>query len=247
MNDFQIPATNRAFFSRLGRQSFVLLLFVRPSVCPYGSKSLTLTIKLENISSNVTKWQSLLYDSPSPPWSPVDKYWGARVLPESRKKLQERVLFLVCVDWLPVTSTLERPVSPPPTPAAAGGMAVGTPHWSVLQVAAVLRRGARGMHNIDRLAIIPAAWGGRDETILFWRERGSRARCFQNERLYSTTPLPSRSPARVKTTSLPIMFQHFSLKNTLQYLEKANSPAHICGSLFVMRAPVVISWIGTRL
>jgi hypothetical protein len=31
---------------------------------------------------------------------------------------------------------------------------------------------------------------GRNETILFWRERGSRARCFQNERLYSpTSPL----------------------------------------------------------
>jgi len=183
--------------------------------------------------------------APPPPWSPVDKYWGARVLPERWKKLQERVLFLVCVDWLPVTSTLERPVSPPPTPAA-GGMAVGTRIDPVLQVSAVLRRGARGMHNIDRLAIIPAAWGGRDETILFWRERGSRARCFQNERLYSTTPLPSRSPARVKTTPLPIMFQHFSLKNTLQYLEKANSPAHICRSLFVMCAPVVISWIRPR-
>ena len=114
---------------------------------------------------------------------------------------------------------LERPVSPPPTPAA-GGMAVGTRIDPVLQVAAALRRGARGMHNIDRLAIIPAAWGRRDETILFWRERGSKACCFQNERLYSPTPPPSRFPARVKTTPLPFMFQHFSLKNALRYLKR---------------------------
>ena len=53
---------------------------------------------------------------------------------------------------------------------------------------------------------------GRDETILFWRERGSRACCFQNEKLYSPTPSLSRFPARVTTTALPTMFQHFVWK-----------------------------------